>query len=331
MDKKAQNILKYSFWIALAAVLVYFCLRAIDWKEFGAALQQCRWIYVVLAMLVGAAAQWFKGARWQLLLEPLDASASRITCFNAYNICMASNLVLPRAGELIRLGYAVKHSALDAQGKRVLGFDKVLGTAVVERSWDALVCLSMLAALLVIMWDSMSAFLQERLGGVNAMALAWTLAGLAILGLAFLLLSWLLRDKGLGKIWGFVRGIGAGLSSFAHMRGWWLFLLYTLLIWGCHWLTSAAIVWALQDIPAFSSLTLTDAFLLMVLGSSSAIIPVPGGFGAYHGLVAGALMSFWNIPLGTAMIYATLNHESQVVMQALCGVASYIHESFLRQ
>ena len=33
MDKKAKNILQYIFWGAVAVVLVYFCLRSIDWKQ----------------------------------------------------------------------------------------------------------------------------------------------------------------------------------------------------------------------------------------------------------------------------------------------------------
>lgn len=31
------------------------------------------------------------------------------------------------------------------------------------------------------------------------------------------------------------------------------------------------------------------------------------------------------------MAYAVLNHESQVLTQALCGLGSYIHESFFRK
>jgi hypothetical protein len=94
---------------------------------------------------------------------------------------------------------------------------------------------------------------------------------------------------------------------------------------------SACIVWALQDIEAFSHLTLADAFFLMIAGSISSVVPVPGGFGAYHGLVCGAMLSIWNLPVGTGMIFATLNHESQVLTQALCGLASYIHENFFRK
>ena len=189
----------------------------------------------------------------------------------------------------------------------------------------------MLAALLVIEWDAVSGFLQQNLGGVNAGSLLSGLAVLLVLSAAFLYLAYRLRDKGMGKIWGFIRGIGNGLASFARMRRPWLFLLYTVLIWVLHWLTSASIIWALQDIDVFSALTLKDAFLIMVLGSISSIVPVPGGFGAYHGVVAGALLSIWNIPMGLGMIYATLNHESQVVMQAILGLGSYIHESFFRK
>ena len=66
----------------------------------------------------------------------------------------------------------------------------------------------------------------------------------------------------------------------------------------------------------------------MVIGSLSTIIPVPGGFGAYHGIVAGAMLSLWNIPLGAGMILATVCHESQIVVQIVCGLSSYVHELF---
>lgn len=332
MDKKTQNILRYIFWGAVAVVLVYFCLKAVDWPQFMAALEQCRWGYVLLAIVLGGLALFLRGARWHMLLRPIDPTTQVITCFNAYNICMAANLALPRLGEVIRLGYPVKHSAVGPDGKRVLSFDKVLGTVVVERAWDAVVSLGMLAAVLFMEWDVLSRFLQETMGGaLHPGTLLTGLAVLLVLSAAFVYLAYRLRDKGMGQIWGFIRGIGNGLASFAHMRHPWLFLLYTVLIWVLHWLTSASIIWALQGIDAFAALTLKDAFLIMVLGSVSSIVPVPGGFGAYHGMVAGALLSIWNIPMGLGMIYATLNHESQVLMQAILGLGSYIHESFFRK
>lgn len=334
MDKKAKKILQYAFWTVLAAVLVYYCLRSIDWKQFMEALRLCRWEYVLLSMALGVLVFLVRGNRWRMLLLPFDASTSRVTTFNAYTICMAVNLALPRAGEVARLGYVVKHSATDGEGRRLLTFDKALGTLLIERAWDALVTLGMAAVLLLVMWESFGSFLlesMEGLGGVSA--LWWIAAGLVTLAVGLLFLAWRLRGKGgvWAKIWGFVDGIGSGLGSFLQMKDAWLFLVYTVVVWLIYWLMSACIVWALQDIEAFSGLTMTDAFFLMIAGSISSVVPVPGGFGAYHGVVCGALFSIWGIPLGTGMIFATLNHESQVLTQALCGLASYLHESFIRR
>ena len=333
MDKKTKNILGYLFWTVVAGILIWFCLRAIDWKEFSAALMSCRWEFILLSMALGAAVFYIRGLRWKMLLEPFDPSTSAVTTFNAYNICMAVNLVLPRAGEVARLGYVVKHSAVGADGKRLLTFDKALGTLLVERVWDALVTLGMAAVLLLIKWADFGPYMQEAFAGIGiGGGLWWALGGLVVIGFAFVFLSWKLRDKGgvWGKVWNFLEGIGHGLLSFRQMKSPLLFFAYTALIWVIYWIMSASIIWALQDLEAFTHLTLTDAFFLMIAGSISSVVPVPGGFGAYHGVVAGALHSIWKMPLGTGMIYATLNHESQVLTQAVCGLASYLHESFFR-
>jgi len=334
MDKKTKNILRSLFWVAVAVVLVYFCLRSVDWEQFMLAMEQCRWEYVILSMLLGALVFYVRGNRWRMLLLPFDPSTSRITTFNAYNICMAVNLAIPRAGEVARLGYVVGHSALDKDGRRLLTLDKALGTLLIERVWDGLVTIGMAAALMVLMWETFGAYLVESMADLGSSnALWWALGGVIVFIGAFLWLCYSFRERGgiWGKVWGFIAGIGSGLSSFMHMKRVWLFFVYTALIWLIYWLMSACIVWALQDIEAFSHLTLADAFFLMIAGSISSVVPVPGGFGAYHGLVCGAMLSIWNIPVGTGMIFATLNHESQVLTQALCGLVSYIHESFIRR
>ena len=303
MDKKVKNILSYVFWGAVAVLLVWLCMRSVDWGQFVAALGQCRWGYVLLSMVLGAFVFWLRGCRWRMLLMPIDPGTSRLTCFNAYNICMAVNLVLPRAGEVARLGYVVKHSSKDAEGGRLMTIDKALGTLLTERIWDAIVTLGMGAVLLFVKWDQFGAGVTEGLNNIFKAA-------------GFML---------------FIKGIGSGLSSFMHMKKAWVFFVYTAVIWLTYWIMSACIVWALQDIEAFSGLGMTDAFFLMIAGSISSVVPVPGGFGAYHGVVAGALLSIWNIPMGTGMIFATLSHESQALTQALCGLASYMHESFFRK
>ena len=328
MDKKVKNILQYGGWIAVAAVLLYFSFRGVNWKDFGAALRECRWGFVVLSMLLGAVAFWLRALRWRMQLLPLDASTARVTTWNAVNVCTLTNYVLPRVGEVVRCGYVVKHSGRDGDGKRLVTFDKALGTVVV--------------------WNRFGTFLTENLfpGLADKGHLWWILALGALAAGGLVYLCWRLRDRQgfWGSVWGWIRGAYDGMVSCLHMRHGWLFLLYTVLLWVLYWLMSATILWALQGIdPASVSpelaealakiegLGMTDALLLMFAGAVSSLIPVPGGFGAFHGAVALTLSSVYGVPFAAGLIFATLSHESQVLTGILCGAESYIHETFFRR
>lgn len=334
MQKKTKSIFSYIFWTAVAAVLVYFCLRNIDWTQFVQALEVCKWEYVIAAMVLGLISLFLRGLRWRMLLTPIDPATSILTCFNSYNICSVTNIVLPRAGEVIRLAYIVKHSSRDEEGKRVLTADKVFGTVVVERAWD-IVFVTVLATLFTVFnWSAFGSFFSEMVGAMGTRkGLLWLVVALLLFIPVFVALSKRLQHKGglWAKTWGILEGIGKGLGTFRHMKNGWLFILITAVIWVLYWVISLCILWALSDIDAFASITLTEALFLSIVGSMSSLVPVPGGFGAYHGLVGGALKSLWNIPMSTGMVYATLNHESQIIVQAVAGLVSYIHESFFRK
>ena len=348
MDKKSINVLRYGLWIAVAALLVYFSFRNVNWKDFGTALRECRWGFVILSMLLGAAAFWLRALRWRMQLLPLDASTARVTTWNACNICTITNYVLPRVGEVLRCGYVVRNSARDGEGKRLVTFDKVLGTVVADRMWDGLSLVAVFLVTMVALSGRFGAFFSETLfpGLADKAHLLWILVAGALFVVGFVYLCWRLRVRAgfWGRIWGWIRGIWDGLVSCLHMRNGWLFILYTALIWGLYWLMSACILWALQGIDPSSvspelaaslakveGLGMADALLLMVAGALSSLIPVPGGFGAFHGAVALTLSSVYGIPFEAGLIFATLSHESQVITGIVCGAGSYIHETFFRR
>ena len=154
------------------------------------------------------------------------------------------------------------------------------------------------------------------------------------------------KDAGtaLRKVSSFCKGIWQGFVSCLSMkRAWWFFLL-TLMIWGCYWMMSATILWAVQGIdPAkvssdlatavagLQDLNLSDAMFLMLAGSLSSLVPVPGGFGAFHFIVAGAISYAYGLPFEFGIIFATLSHESQGVNQLVWGAISYISEQFRKK
>ena len=332
MDKKTGKWLSSVFWVAVAVLLVWLCFRRMDWTHFVQALEQCRWEWVLASMALGALSIFIRGLRWRMLLTPFDPGTSILTCFNAYAIGSAANLALSRVGEVVRLAYVVRHSSKDAYGNRLLSADKALGYIVTERVWDMLFVGLITALVLVLKWEDFGTFFSENFSWGGRL-LVWLVAGGLLLAAGVVLLFWRMKKKGGAwmRVWTFLQGIWEGLGSFRHMKNGWLFLLYTLLIWTLYWFMSVTILWALRDMPEFSSFTLSDALFISLVGSLSSMIPVPGGFGVYHGMVGGALQVLWGIPKDSCMAFAVLNHESQVLTQALTGLGSYIHESFFRK
>ena len=333
MEARPRNPwLKYLLSLAVAAALLYFSFRDVRWTDLRAALASCRWGFVLLAMTVGVSAFVLRALRWRMLLLPIDPSLRRIPVLNAVNISYLINLVLPRAGEFVRCGYITKHSRPGPDGRKRASYDKVLGTVVADRLWDMLSLFTVTLVLLGVFWKRFGGFFRERiLAPLSGNAHTGLMLGAAgVLAVLCLWLIWRLRERNplCRKVWGFAAGIGHGLRESLHMHRFWLFLLLTVLIWGCYWMQSLSIVWAVDGLlPDGVRLGPGDTLFLMAVGALSSLVPVPGGFGAFHYLVSLALTTLYGIPMETAVIFATLSHESQILVQILCGGVSYAAES----
>lgn len=325
MKERLTKILKYTFWAALAVVLLYFSFRGVDWKEFRNVLGQCRWIFVALAMVSGVLAFVVRSVRWRLLLLPDEPDTRFLNCYDGFCIGRLCDFVVPHIGEFVRCGYV---------RTRRLTYDKALGTVILERTWDILMLALLVVVLLAFRWAQFGAFFVDSIltpvaGRLNVSI--WILAaGLAVVAAGIVAAVFVLRTRSgfCAKAAGFVKGIWQGAVSCFRMRGKGLFLLLTVVLWFLFLMMSFFIIKAL---PADYGLTLVDALFIMLVGSVAGIVPVPGGFGAFHYLVAIALQTIYGIPFEMGIIFATLSHESQAVTMAVCGVISYVHQAFRRR
>ena len=344
MNKNISKILKYILSAGVALLLLYFSFRQVEWKDFMDGLSTCRWEFIILSMVAGVAAFWFRGIRWRQLLLPIDPSTKRITTFNAVNIGYIANFVFPRIGEFVRCGVVTRRSepiademdgsASDADQehtvKKKASYDKVLGTVVLERGWDMLSMLILLVVLLAARWEKFGGFFMtqmwEPISARLDFSIWWIVAVLVVCVAAGCWAIWKFKDRisVLGKVWGLLSGILQGFSSCFRMEGKWKFLVSTAVIWGLYWLMAASTMWA---IPVLDDLNMIDALFLSLAGSLGWLIPVPGGFGAFHFVVSLALQAIYGIPFETGIIFATLSHESQAITMALFGGLSYGYES----
>lgn len=318
MNKKVSKILKFSLSVALALVLLFFAFRGVDWSAFWGGLGSCRWAWVLAGMACGLLAFLLRAFRWAILVRPLDRDAMFSTIFDAVCIGNAANCGIPGAGEFVRCGLLVSERA---------SYDKVLGTIVVERMWDLLSLFLILVGLTFFKWDVFGTFMYERIlipasSRLNV-GMGWMIGALVIMGCACLwgLVHFKDRNSLCAKVWGVVNGLWEGVRTGLRLEHAGIFILYTVFIWAAYCLQSFCFIRAL---PGFAELGALDAVFLMAAGSIASVVPVPGGFGAYHFIVATAIASLYALPWESGILFATLAHESQAVAMLLSGLACYI-------
>lgn len=321
-----KSTLKYTVSFLLAGVLVFFAFRGVDWKAFWGDLQQTRWGWIALFVLFSVLALVFREERWRAIIRPLDPSASRLDIWDSINVGNLVNVVLPGAGEFVRCGYVSR------SGK--LSYDKALGTIVFERTCDVVAILLLFAAALAGGWNKFGGFFMEQIwlpmtGRLNFSAW-WLLGGVAVLfgGMLWAVFHWRERNRFCGKLAGWIAGLGAGFAGLARMERKWLFVLQTVGIWAMY----VCMCWAgFKALPMLDSLSFADALFVSAVGNVASVIPVPGGIGAYHYLVALTLQSIYGASWDTGILYATLCHETHAVLIIILGIISYLRFTLRRK
>ena len=332
MKQTVTKAFKYILSISIAVVLLWFSFRDVEWAEFMAGVKACRWEFIVLSMVAGAFAFWLRALRWRQLLLPVDPSITRMVTFNGINIGNISNFVFPRIGEFVRCGVIVRRSEPvdpSVPEHKKASYDKVLGTVVLERGFELLVMLMMLAIVITCGFERFGSFFMEQiwlpLSSRTGLNLWWVVLIICAAGAVLIYYIWKYRQTSriCNKIWSVAYGLIQGFSSCLRMEKKWLFFAYTALIWMTYWLMAASIMWAA---PFLEGLDMIDALFLSLVGGLGFAVPVPGGIGAFHFIIALALSVVYDIPMETGIIYATLSHTAQTITQIVFGIGSYVSE-----
>ena len=316
MEAKASKALKYTLSFILAALFVWFAFRKVDWQAFMEGLSQTRWIWIPAFFAASVGALIFRALRWKMLLKPLDAEAKASRLWDAGNVGNLANAVLPGTGEFVRCGYV--------SGR--CGYDKALGTAVMERLWDFLAIGLLFVLALLLGKDRFGTFFQEQIMEPLASRSEISLWWVAVIVLAAIsagiriIFRFKNSNRLCGKIAGVASGLWHGMGSVSKMERKWAFALCTAGIWFMYVLMCWCI---LKAVPALDALDFVDALFISAVGNIASVIPVPGGMGAYHYLVALTLSTIYGASWDTGVLFATLNHELHLLLVIVLGAISY--------
>lgn len=318
MNKKVSKGLKFTLSFALAAVLVYFAFKEVQWDEFFEGLRQTNWWYISLSVIVSLLALLFRQLRWHMMLFPLDGSVRQLDVWDADNIGNLANIVLPGAGEFTRCGLMTTKNAK---------YDKVFGTILMERIWDFLAILILMGLALALMWDRLGSFFLDSVvkpaaGRIN-FGLGWALIAVIVLVLVLLWLAFALRRSFTvcDKVACFMEEMLQGFLASLRIKHKFRFVLYTMLIWLMYILTT----WfTFKAMPDYACLRFGDALFLSAIGNFASVIPVPGGIGAYHYLVTITMTTIYDSTWELGILFATLTHEIHALILIVTGVISYV-------
>jgi uncharacterized protein (TIRG00374 family) len=299
-------------------------MKGIDFKRILADLKTANYFWVILGVIFGFIAFVARAYRWNLLIEPLGYRPSVKNSYHAVVIGYIANMAFPRLGEFS------KCVSLNRTNK--VPIDSLLGTILIERAIDMVTLFFLLLVIFLWKFELFGKFISDKILGpiyqkLSSLILESTkeliiiVVVLIVLGvLSYIFRKHLAKFHLIRKIKKIVLGIFGGLKTVHKMQKRWQFFLSTLVIWLCYFFMTYLIFFT---IPETSHLQPIDGLFILIIGSFGMVIPVQGGFGAFHGMVILGL-SLYEISVDKAFVYAVLSHESQTLLVIIAGAVSLI-------
>ena len=309
-----KKVLQVVFPLLLGAFILVWVYRDFNFQRVGEVLtggMDYGWIAV--SLVFGVFANLFRGWRWRLALEPLGEYPRTSHCVYAIFISYASNLVIPRVGEVTRCGVLSKYDGVS--------FSKSLGTVVSERMIDTL-CVGLITGLVLLsQMPVFATFFAETGTNVGRYAEVLTsghfyliiLCALAILVLGF----FLIRNIALfAKLKGILQNVWQGVVALKDIKHIPLYIIYTVGIWACYFLEFYLAFYAF----GFSAhLGVSAGLVMFVVGTLAVIVPTPNGAGPWHFAVM-TMMMLYGVGKEDAGIFALLVHGIQTFLLILLGI-----------
>lgn len=321
MSKRVLNLVVS---IIVAALFIWLAARNVDAAEFREQFSSVTFYWLPFFIVVMITSHFLRAERWRLFLhEDVKRSVPRSTLFAGVMFGYFMNSLLPRVGEVSRPVYVAK--------KRGLSSGNLLGTIVLERLID--VC-SMLVLMGIVAMTLTAEFdLLEQLLGIESwrwytyMILPVILVGIvATIWLFYRVLIYIDQNKEISnpllkRIISATRSFGEGMVSIKNIKNWPAFLLLTAGIW-IGYILMMYIPFSMLSLGEVYGLSLQSAMILTVVSSIGVSIPTPAGIGSYHLLIQQSMWLLFQVPLATALTFATVAHAVTIILIFIIGPLS---------
>ncbi len=314
-----KKLLQIALPLLAAAGLLWWVLKDLPWPEVNAALAQANWGLVLLSLLPTLVAHLARAQRWRLMLAPVAPTPTLAESFAAVMAGYVANLALPRAGEVVRCTLLAR--------RRGIAVEVSLGTVIAERAFDVVLLLAITALAFLLQFDLLLQFFmrligakagtgQPASGGNGGLLMLAAGLGLGLLLLAYSLRTHLARLPLYGKIAEALQGLVTGLLSALKLRQRGQFLVLTVLIWACYYLSG----WiCLEALPGLRGIGPLAGLMIFTVGSYGMVAPVQGGYGPFEFMIIAGLTQIYGYAESLSAASALLMHNSQTAFAVVLG------------
>ncbi len=317
------SIVKYAFSFALAFGLFWYLYREQDVASMLERFSKVRFEWIFMGIILAVLSHFMRAWRWKIVLEPLGYQPSTGRSFLAVMVGYLANLAVPRMGEVSRCVVLRRTSDVPVN----ISF----GTVITERVIDLCFLVVVVALVVFLEFDKLGVIIAEQFGNqADASAVTTKLillfalfaTGVISVVMLFIFKETLKKLPLYEKIRSFVIGLKDGLLSIGKIapKSRYVFLFQSIMIWVLYYLTSYALFNAMEETAHLSALC---ALSVLAMTSISMAIPVQGGFGVYHVVIATTLVAY-GLPENLGKDTAFLLHSTQTFAIVFVGAISLL-------
>ena len=315
MDKKSiyQSIIFFLIGIGL----LWFVFRGTNLEQIKNELYRIRWFWVGVSIALNLLSQLVRAFRWKTLFLPLKYNPKVYNLFYAILILAFTNQVIPRGGEIARLGVVNRYEKVP--------LSKLFGIALIERLTDLVLLILIFIILLV--WQfpliqEIIALPQVNLKDVSLLRILLisviSLVGLFVL--YFIIKKFNLLRKFKSKIQKARNDLKEGFTSIYHIKNKAIYFFQSTLIYAI-WLLMLYVLFLAY--PPTENLSFKAAAFTFGLATLAFLLPIQAGMGAWHFVVIQCLIIF-GVDADVGKIFALMAHSATNHIYLLTGLFAFV-------
>ncbi|MEO7444930.1 MAG: lysylphosphatidylglycerol synthase transmembrane domain-containing protein, partial [Ferruginibacter sp.] len=148
MLKKIFSFLQYFIFLAAGLLLVWWQLKSmspLEKEEFYRSFSSADYWIILPVIVMSLLSHISRSMRWKLLLEPLGYHPALKNVFAVTMVGYLANSAVPRLGEILKCSLLARYEKLKV--------DKLVGSILVERTFDFVCYLIFIAITIIIQVD----------------------------------------------------------------------------------------------------------------------------------------------------------------------------------